>query len=77
MLNTALRVTLLLFRFFFQNKIFLQFCLDHQRVIGQKISFKYINMNHYLRSKIRKFTKQNQLEYSVIQLFKVHIISSW
>jgi len=31
-------------------------------------------MSHYLRSKIWKFTTQNQLKSSVIQLFKVHII---
>ncbi len=32
-------------------------------------------MSHYLRNKIRKFITHNQLKPSVIQLFKVHIIS--
>jgi len=75
MLNTALRVTLLLFLFFFQNKIFLQFCLDHQRVLVQIFSSKFKNVNYYLRRKIRKFVTHNQLKHSDIQLFKIHIIS--
>ena len=74
-LNIAQRVILLLFHFCFARyNNFLQFCPDHQKVLGQKFLLKFENITHYLRGKIWKFTTQNQLKCPVIQLFKIHII---
>jgi len=40
---------------FFPEQNFSQFCLDPQRVFGQKFSLKFININNYSGGKIRKF----------------------
>jgi len=40
---------------------------DYQRVLGQKFSLKFRNVNYYLRGKIRKFVTHNYFKRPEIQ----------